>query len=106
MTIATGSPIDPLLGIGLRPQRGVRGAPIVVDPRPGAQSGAIHVTRSLDSSHGPAAASIGGTTRTGGSDMRKVIVTAFALAVAIVSMLPAVCAAKLSANHNQTRLRG
>ncbi len=38
--------------------------------------------------------------------MKKLIVTAFALAIAIVSMLPAVCAAKLSANHNQTRLRG
>lgn len=38
--------------------------------------------------------------------MKKLFITAFALAVAVVSMLPGVCAAKLSANHNQTLLRG
>jgi hypothetical protein len=37
--------------------------------------------------------------------MKKLIGTVFALALALVSMLPAAAAAKLSANRNQTLLR-
>ena len=36
--------------------------------------------------------------------MKKLLATAIALGLALVSMLPAVAAAKLSANHNQTLL--
>lgn len=36
--------------------------------------------------------------------MRTVLATALSLAVAIVAMLPALCAAKLTANHNQSQL--
>ncbi len=36
--------------------------------------------------------------------MKKLLVSALALALAIVSMLPGVAAARLSANHNQTLL--
>ena len=38
--------------------------------------------------------------------MRKLLSIAIALALALVSMLPGIAAAKLAANHNQTPLRG
>lgn len=38
--------------------------------------------------------------------MKKLSVTVFALAIALVSMLPGIAAAKLTGNHNQTRLAG
>jgi hypothetical protein len=38
--------------------------------------------------------------------MKKMLASAIALGLALVSMLPAIAAAKLTANHNQTPLRG
>ena len=38
--------------------------------------------------------------------MKKLLATIFALAIALVSMLPGIAAAKLAGNHNQTLLRG
>ena len=37
--------------------------------------------------------------------MKKLLATAIALGLALVSMLPGIAAAKLTANHNQTLLR-
>jgi hypothetical protein len=38
--------------------------------------------------------------------MRKLLLTAFALAAALVVFLPGISAARLAGNHNQTILRG
>ena len=38
--------------------------------------------------------------------MNKHLATALALTLALVSLLPGLAAARLAANHNQTRLRG
>ncbi len=38
--------------------------------------------------------------------MKKLCVTAVSLALALVSMLPGIAAARLAGNHNQSRLGG
>ena len=38
--------------------------------------------------------------------MKKLLPTIIALALALVSMLPGIAAARLAGNHNQTLLRG
>jgi hypothetical protein len=38
--------------------------------------------------------------------MKKLLVTVLALALALVSILPGIAAARLAANHNETCLRG
>jgi hypothetical protein len=38
--------------------------------------------------------------------VKKLIATGLALALALVSLFPGIASAKLSANHNQTLLRG
>jgi len=38
--------------------------------------------------------------------MKKLLATAIALGIALVSMLPGIAAARLTTNHNQTRLAG
>jgi hypothetical protein len=38
--------------------------------------------------------------------MKKYLATALALALALVSLLPGLAAARLAGNHNQTLLRG
>ncbi len=38
--------------------------------------------------------------------MKKLLPTVIAVALALLSMLPGVAAAKLAGNHNQTLLRG
>jgi hypothetical protein len=38
--------------------------------------------------------------------MKRLMATAFALALALVTSLPGIAAAKLSGNHNSTLLRG
>ena len=38
--------------------------------------------------------------------MKKLLATVIALALVLVSMLPGIAAARLTANHNQTLLRG
>lgn len=38
--------------------------------------------------------------------MRKLILSVIGLALALVSMLPGIAAARLTGNHNQTVLRG
>ncbi len=38
--------------------------------------------------------------------MKKIIPAAVALALALVALMPGLCAAKLATNHNSTLLRG
>ncbi len=38
--------------------------------------------------------------------MKKLLATVIALAVALVTMLPGIAAARLAGNHNQSRLGG